>query len=195
MELARERRVWLSGPTPREVPFKHGAFAAVFALPMIRFLGMHVLTVDTPIGKRAQPQFLRHGPPLIRVKTKDLEAVGVERVPRVVGVRNGLPLLADDRVMDVANIIWCTGFKMDFDWVHLPAFADDGRPMQYRGVAQSLPGLYFMGLEFQYAAASGVLPGIVRDARYVARHITRHPAARAKGQASVGEYAAVSMPK
>lgn len=170
-EVSRTHTVWVAGSNPREVPVRHGAFAAAFALPMIRFLGTYVLNVDTPMGRKAQPDFIRHGAPLIRVKTKDLIAAGAKRVPRVVGVRDGLPLLADDRVLDVANVIWCTGFRTDFDWVHLPAFGDDGRPVQYRGVARSLPGLYFLGLEFQYAATSGVLPGIVRDARYVAQHI------------------------
>ena len=189
-EVSRTHRVLMAGSNPREIPFRHGAFGAAFALPLVRFLGTYVLTVDTPMGKRVQPQFLRHGAPLIRVKTRDLVAAGVERVPRLVGVRDGLPLLADDRALDVANVIWCTGFKTDFDWVHLPAFDDEGRPIQYRGVARSLPGLYFMGLEFQYAATSGVLPGIVRDARYVAQHIVARMLAWADFQDSVGEYAA-----
>ena len=194
-EVSRTHRVWMAGSNSREIPFRHGAFGATFALPLVRFLGTYVLTVDTPMGKRAQPQFLRHGAPLIRVKAKDLVAAGVERVARVVGVRDGLPLLADDRALEVANVIWCTGFKTDFAWVHLPAFGDDGRPIQYRGVARSLPGLYFMGLEFQYAAASGVLPGIVRDARYVAQHIADRMSARANSHDSVGDYATVGMPK
>lgn len=191
-EVSRTHRVCMAGSNPREIPFRHGAFGAAFALPLVRFLGTYVLTVDTPMGKRVQPQFLRHGAPLIRVKTKDLIAAGVERVSRVVGVRDGLPLLADDRALDVANIIWCTGFKTDFGWVHLSAFDDDGRPLQYRGVARSFPGLYFMGLEFQYAATSGVLPGIVRDARHVAQHIAARTPARANSEDSAGEYAAAS---
>ena len=194
-DLSRTHHVWISGPAPREVPFKHGAGAALFALPLIRILGTYVLTVDTLMGRKAQPQFLRHGPPLIRVKMKDLAAAGVQPVPRVTGVRNGVPVLADERAMDVANVVWCTGFKTSFDWIDLPAFGDDGRPMQYRGVVQSQSGLYFMGLEFQYAASSGVLPGIVRDAGYVARHILARAPASATSQASVGEYVAVSMPK
>lgn len=177
LEVSRTHRTWVAGSNPREVPFRHGAFGAAFALPMVRFLGTYVLTVDTPVGRKAQTPFILHGAPLIRTKTKDLVAAGVERVPRVTGVRDGLPLLADDRALDVANVIWCTGFRTDFDWVRLPAFGEDGRPVQYRGVARSLPGLYFLGLEFQYAATSGVLPGIVRDAGYVARHIAaRMPA-------------------
>ena len=192
LEVSRTHRVWMAGSNPREIPFRHGAFGAAFALPLVRFLGTYVLTVDTPIGKRVQPQFLRHGAPLIRVKTKDLIAAGVERVSRVAGVRDGLPLLADDRALDVANVIWCTGFKTDFGWVHLSAFDDDGRPLQYRGIARSFPGLYFMGLEFQYAATSGVLPGIVRDARHVAQHIAARMPARANSENSAGEYAAAS---
>jgi len=194
-ELAKTRRVWLAGSTPREMPFKHGSGAALFGVAMIRLIGTYVLTVDTPMGRKAQPGFLRHGPPLIRVKMRDLVANGVERTPRVTGVRDGLPALADGRVLDVANVIWCTGFKTDFDWVHLPAFGEDGRPLQYRGVVASQPGLYFVGLEFLYAAASGVLPGIVRDAGYVARHILDRAPMAAKVQEPSGEYAAVSMPK
>ena len=195
IELAKSRRVLVAGSNHAEVPFRHGAFGAAFALPVIRFLGTYLLTVDTPMGKKAQPQFLRRGAPLIRVKQNDLIAAGVERVPRVVGVREGLPVLADDRAVDAANVVWCTGFKTDFEWVHFPVFREDGRPRQYRGVVQSQPGLYFMGLEFQYAATSAVLPGIVRDAGYVARHILARVPARTSAQESAGVYAAVSMPK
>jgi putative flavoprotein involved in K+ transport len=126
---------------------------------------------------------------------RDLVASGVERTPRVTGVRDGLPLLADGRALDVTNVIWCTGFKTDFDWVHLPVFGDDGRPVQYRGVVASQPGLYFVGLEFLYAAASGTLSGIERDARYVANDILDRVLVQTNAQDPAGEYAAVSMPK
>ena len=195
LELARTRRVWLAGTPSGEIPFPHGAGAAAFALPLVRFLALHVLNVDTPVGRKAQPKFLHRGAPLVRTKINDLVAAGVERVPRVVGVGDGLPRLADDRVLDVANVIWCTGFKTDFTWIHLPVFGEDGRPAQYRGAVTSQPGLYFVGLEFQYAALSGVLPGISRDASYVAKHIAVHSRRSASSQDAAGEYAAVSMPK
>ena len=194
-ELSRTRHVLLAGSRHAEIPFPHGAFTAAFAMPLVRFTGTYVLTVDTPMGRKAQAPFLRNGAPLVRTKLKDLVAAGVERVPRVVGVRDGLPFADGDRALDVANVIWCTGFKTDFDWVHLPAFGEDGRPRQYRGEVAELPGLYFMGLEFQYAATSGLLPGIGRDARHVAQRITSRAPAGAKAQDSAGEYAAVSMPK
>ena len=170
-ELSRTHRTWLSGRPTAEIPFKHGPAAAAFALPLVRFIGNHVLNMDTPIGRKVRPEFVSHGAPLIRLKSRDLAAAGVVRVPRVVGVREGLPLLEDDRTLDVSNVIWCTGFRTDFAWIDLPGFGHDGEPVQYRGVVGSQPGLYFVGLEFLYAATSAVLPGIGRDAAYVAKHI------------------------
>ena len=88
------------------------------------------------------------------VRRKDLAAAGVERVPRTAGVRDGRPVLEDGRVLDVANVIWCTGFAPDFGWIDLPVFDEDGDPVHDRGVMDSEPGLYFVGLYFQYALAS-----------------------------------------
>jgi hypothetical protein len=81
---------------------------------MFRFIGHRVLTVGTPIGRKMRPKLLSHGAPLVRVKPKGIVDAGVERVPRVVGVRDGLPLLEDDRVLEATNVIWCTGFRPDF---------------------------------------------------------------------------------
>jgi putative flavoprotein involved in K+ transport len=139
---------------------------------------MHVLTLRTPIGRKVLPKLMAHGAPLIRVKTKDLAEAGVELVPRTVGVRDGYPALDDGRIFDVSNVIWCTGFRQDFGWIDLPVFSDDGRPIHHRGVVGSEPGLYFLGMPFQYAAASDVLPGVGRDAEYIADHIvSRQPSA------------------
>ena len=116
---------------------------------------------------------LTKGDPRVRVKTKDLQAAGVERVPRVTGVRDGRPVLEDDRILDVTNVIWCTGFRHDFPWIDLPVFGEDGRPHHRRGVAESTPGLFFIGLPFQYSLSSSVLAGIGRDHAYVADHLAR----------------------
>jgi putative flavoprotein involved in K+ transport len=144
---------------------------ARFVFPVIRFVGHHVLTLRTPIGRKVQPRFISHSAPLIRVKLKDLAAAGVEQVPRTVGVESGRPALEDGGVLEVSNVIWCTGFREEFPWVDLPIFGEDGRPLHERGVVVGEPGLYFVGLLFQYAAGSDVLPGVGRDAEYIAKHI------------------------
>ena len=173
-DVSRSHPVLLSGKPLAELPVRHGSLPSLLVFMMIRFLGTHVLTMDTPIGRKVLPHV--HGAPLIRLKVKDLTAAGIERVARVTGVRDGMPLLADGRTLEVANVIWCTGFRSDFAWIDLPdAFGPAGQPIQYRGVVTSEPGLYFVGMEHQYAAVSDVLPGIGRDAGYVAHHIINRP--------------------
>src|SRR5207249_1878792 len=104
-EVAHTRRTLVSGRGTGEIPAPHGTGAAIFVLPLVKFMGTHVLTMDTPIGRKVEPQFIKHGTPLIRTKLKDLSAAGIERVARVVGVRDGRPELADERVLDVTNVI------------------------------------------------------------------------------------------
>ncbi|MGH2529474.1 MAG: flavin-containing monooxygenase [Actinomycetota bacterium] len=177
-ELSKSKRTWLSGKPSGQIPVRHGSRASRFVLPIVRFAGTHVLTKGTPIGRKIGPKFATMAAPLIRVKTKDLVAAGVGRVPRVVGVRDGLPVLEDDRVLEVANVIWCTGYRQEFSWIDLPIFGEDGEPVHDRGVVVSEPGMYFMGLIFQYAATSDVLPGVGRDAKFIAKRIAKHIARR-----------------
>ena len=134
-------------------------------------MGHRVLRRDTRIGRKLGLKLLAKADPLIRTRLKDLAAAGVEHLPRVVGVRDGLPVLEDDRVLDVANVVWCTGFKNEFPWIDLPVFGEDGQPLHERGVVESEPGLYFLGLVFLYSFSSDVLPGRGRDAEYIAKHI------------------------
>jgi putative flavoprotein involved in K+ transport len=78
-------------------------------------------------------------------------------------------------VLDVANVIWCTGFRDDLTWIDLPAFDDDGRVRQHRGVVDVVPGLFVIGQEFMYAVTSGTLPGVTRDASHLARRMSTRP--------------------
>jgi putative flavoprotein involved in K+ transport len=170
-ELAGTHSCFVAGKSPGAIPAPHGSRRSRIVFTLVRFFGHNVLRTDTPIGRKIQPKFEANTAPLIRRKEKDLLAQGVERVARVVGVQDGRPMLEDGRVLDVANVIWCTGFRTDFGWIDLPAFDEDGRPKHDRGVVESEPGLYFVGLIFQYSASSDVLPGVGRDAEHVVRQI------------------------
>ena len=130
-----------------------------------------IITTDTPIGRRARPNFVKKGLPLIRTKFRNLEAAGVKLVPRTEGVTDGKPRLADGSVLDVSNVVWSTGFDIGPDWIKLPVFDDSSDPLQNRGVVPTEPGLYFVGAHFLYAASSTMIHGIGRDARYVAERI------------------------
>ena len=170
-ELAQTHPALLAGANHGEIPVQHGSRRGRLMFRAIRFFGHYVVRTDTRIGRKVGPKIAANGPPLIRRKEADFAAVGIERVGRVSGVQDGLPLLEDGRVLEVANVVWCTGFQTDFSWIDLPAFDGAGRPQHERGVVDAVPGLYFAGLVFQYSLTSDVLPNGGRDAHYVAQHI------------------------
>lgn len=171
LEVGKSHPTQLAGRPSGEMPMRHGRTAARFALPVVRFLGLHVLNLNTPIGRKAAPGFKSMAAPLIRTKTKDLVAAGVHLVPRLAGVSEGRPVLDDGTLVEASNVIWCTGYHEDYSWVKLPVFDALGEPQQTRGVAHDVPGVYFIGQEFLFAAASATLPGVTRDARYLARRL------------------------
>ena len=189
MDLATSRRVWLSGPSTGHLPFRPGSPVARVLMPFIgRVLFHRVLTTSTPIGRRVRPKMLAKGDPLIRIKPKDLRAAGVQRVGRTTGVEEGLPLLEDGRRIDVANVVWCSGWHPGFSWIDLPVLGSR-EPMHERGVVAAEPGLYFVGLRFLYSKSSEQIHGVGRDAERIADLIaasigrlgpsTRSPDARA----------------
>ena len=130
------------------------------------------------MGRRMRARMSSRATPLIRIRPEELPAAGIERVAKVAGVTDGLPLLEDGRVLEVANVVWCTGFHHDFSWIDVPGLGD-GEPPHRRGVVEGRPGLYLIGLHFLYAMSSAMIHGVGRDAEYLARHIAaREPSGR-----------------
>lgn len=81
-------------------------------------------------------------------------------------------------VSNVNSIVWATGFRSDWSFVHVPdAFDADGHPEHLRGVTD-VPGLYFVGLPWLHTWGSGRFAGIARDAEHLAEVIgARAPSA------------------
>ncbi|WP_049998860.1 flavin-containing monooxygenase [Halococcus sediminicola] len=176
LDVADEHETKLSGRDVGHVPFQIDSWVGRhLGIPFVmRVLFHRILTTGTPIGRRKRPKMLSQGIQLVRVKPNDLDAAGVERVPRMTGVRDGRPVVGD-AVLDVENVIWCTGFHPDFSWIDLSIFDGKERPKEpihVRGVVPDEPGLYFVGLFFLYAMTSGLFTGVGRDAEYVVDHLT-----------------------
>jgi putative flavoprotein involved in K+ transport len=163
------------------VPLESGRMRLIF--PVLIFVWKHILTRRTPMGRKEMPHTRFHGGPMLRVQRADLAARGVIRnEARVEGVRDGTPVLSDGTTLQVANVIWATGFRQVFDWVDLPMLGEDGWPEEYRGVVDRVPGLFFCGLSFQFAFSSMVLPGVGRDADHVAARIVARSPRRSRGR-------------
>ncbi|MDN5765400.1 MAG: NAD(P)/FAD-dependent oxidoreductase [Humibacillus sp.] len=181
IECAAHHETWLAGRHPGQIPFRIQGTASRLQLERVVIGGVlhRVLTTTTPPGRRATASARGHGGPLIRLKTKDVAAAGVQRVDRVTGVRDGRPILADGSTPPVSNVLWCTGFHLDLGWVDLPGVAD-GVPAHDRGVVRDVPGLYLVGAPFQYSITSPMIHGSVRDATHVAHRLLPRPAQPAR---------------
>nr|WP_275941631.1 MSMEG_0569 family flavin-dependent oxidoreductase [Planosporangium mesophilum] len=77
----------------------------------------------------------------------------------------------------IAAVIWATGFGRDDRWIDEPVFDGHGRPRHTRGVT-NCPGLYFLGLPWQYTWGSGRLSGVGADAEHLADRIVAARGAR-----------------
>ena len=67
-------------------------------------------------------------------------------------------------------IVWATGFTVDYGWLQVDAFDDNGRPKHRRGVS-SEPGVYFLGLPWLSRRGSTFIWGVWHDAGFLADHI------------------------
>ena len=182
LEAARNGHpTWISGRDPGHIPFRIESWVGRYVLApvVLRFVFHHVLTLNTPMGRKARPGALARGGPLIRTRPKELEAGGVKRVSRTAGVKDGRPLLDDGTPLDVSNVVWCTGFEPGFSWIDLPVFGSNGQPVHTRGVVENEPGLYFIGLHYLFSMSSTMIHGAARDAEYIAKMIVARSRQRA----------------
>ena len=176
-ELAASRRTYLSGKSHGQLPVPLDSRRGRLGWPVMKFLARRVLTLRTPIGRK-MAHFVRHGGgPLLRHRRQDLLNAGVVwHEARTVGVRDGKPLLDDGQVIDVASLVWCTGFRPAYDWIDLPVIDDDGWPVTNRGAAVAAPGLWFLGVPFLSGFTSMLVLGAGRDADMVVRQIAARAA-------------------
>jgi putative flavoprotein involved in K+ transport len=161
LDVAPTHDVVLAGRDTGRLPFSLGG-------PVYRVMN-RLLTANTRLGRRvAAGVNAGKGTPLVRVRPDDLSEAGVERAPRVVGHVDGRPQLQDGRVLDVANVIWCTGYRPDYSSIAPPGFPRSELPSHRRGAVADQPGLYVIGLPFLFRMASSLVGGVGDDARHIA---------------------------
>ncbi|MGW1341271.1 flavin-containing monooxygenase [Kribbella sp. NPDC002412] len=172
VEVGKTHKVLLAGRNVGYIPIEVRGWQGKLMFPLIWWVWEHILTEDRKPGRKVQAEALEgHGEFLIRQKEKDLLAVGIERVARIGAVVDGYPQTEDGVRLDVANVIWATGFLPDFGWIDLPGLDSSGRLANERGAVAGQPGLYVLGQEFQYMFNSHTVGGVGKDAAYVVQQI------------------------
>jgi putative flavoprotein involved in K+ transport len=163
-ELSRTHEVHLSigsrqTPLPQRIAGKD-LFRYLDALGVMR------VSVDTRLGRR-----LRYRETLIGSSPRAARRRhGIRLRPRVVDAQRSELVFADRSRLAPASVIWATGFAVDHSFVHVPVFDDAARLMHHRGITAA-PGLYFLGLTWQYTRGSALLGWVKDDAQFIAGHI------------------------
>jgi putative flavoprotein involved in K+ transport len=119
-------------------------------------IGRRVAGRDTLIGSTPRSLRRRHG---VRLHSRAVDA-GASTVT-----------FSDGTSLDVGTVVWATGFGVDHAWINVPVFDEHGRLVHRRGVTDS-PGLYFLGLTWQYTRGSALLGWVKHDAEYIANQIS-----------------------
>jgi len=177
-ELARTHQVHLSIGAP-QTPLPQ----RILGRDLFRYLeatGLMGKTVETRIGQR-----MRHRETLIGSSPRAARRRhGIELHGRTDAVSGSEVRFNDGSRLSPGAVIWATGFELDHSFVQLPVFDAEGRLVHQRGVTAS-PGLYFLGLPWQYTRGSALLGWVKDDAQYIADQIATlastgtSPAARA----------------
>jgi putative flavoprotein involved in K+ transport len=131
-------------------------------------------TVESRIGRR-----MRGRDTLIGSGPREVKGCGVKMKPRAVGASGSTVSFADGSGLEVDAVIWATGYRSDYSWIKLPVADSNGRVRHRRGVTD-VPGLYFLGLAWQYTRGSALLGGVKDDAAFIVEQID------AAAQAQIG---------
>jgi putative flavoprotein involved in K+ transport len=123
-------------------------------------------TVESRLGRK-----LRARETLIGSSPRKLQRrYGVELKPRVVDAEGRTVSFEDGSELDIDAVIWATGYRPEYAWIDVPVFDPDGRLGHRRGVTD-VPGLYFIGLTWQYTRGSALIGWVKNDAEFIAEQI------------------------
>jgi putative flavoprotein involved in K+ transport len=129
-------------------------------------LGLLRVTVTSRPGRRMSRRDF-----VIGTNRRRLEGKGVRFRPRLVDAEGRTVRFADHRLLEnVGVVVWATGYRPDYAWIHIPGVVREGQVVHRRGVTE-VPGLYFLGLSWQHTRGSALLGFVNDDAAYLADRI------------------------
>ncbi len=163
-ELSASREVHLSIGS-RQMPLPQ----RILGRDLFWFLektGLIRKTVDSRMGRRMSERETLIGSTPRGIRRQH----GVELHGRALSAQGSTVRFDDGTQVDVAGVVWATGFRVDHSWIDVPVFDAGGRLIHQRGVTQA-PGLYFLGMYWQHTRGSALLGWVKDDAEYLAERI------------------------
>jgi putative flavoprotein involved in K+ transport len=163
-ELSATHKVVLSvGSKQKPLPQRIAGRDLFWWLTKTRILST---TVESRLGSK-----LQYRDTLIGSSPRELKRrYGVELKPRATDASGRTVRFADGSELEVDAVIWATGYRPDFSWIDLPIFDENGRLRHRRGVTD-IPGLYFLGLTWQWTRGSALIGWVKDDAEFIAERI------------------------
>jgi putative flavoprotein involved in K+ transport len=145
-------------------------------------------TVESRLGSK-----LQHRDTLIGSSPRELKRrYGVELKPRAIAAAARTVRFKDGSELEVDAVVWATGYRPDYSSIDLPILDSNGRLRHRRGVTD-VPGLYFLGLTWQWTRGSALIGWVKNDAQFLIERIaasneakTRTVPERAPGAAGAG---------
>jgi putative flavoprotein involved in K+ transport len=123
-------------------------------------------TVESRIGQR-----LKDRDTLIGSSPRELKRrYGVELKPRAIDAADRTARFEDGSELEVDAVIWATGYRPDFSWIDLPILDSNGRLRHRRGVTD-VPGLFFLGLTWQWTRGSALIGWVKDDAAFLSERL------------------------
>ena len=163
-ELSATHKVVLSvGSKQKPLPQRIAGRDLFWWLTETRLLST---TVESRLGSK-----LQYRDTLIGSSPRELtRRYGVELKPRANDASGRTVLFEDRSELEVGAAIWATGYRLDYSWIDLPILDSNGRLRHRRGVTD-VPGLFFLGLTWQWTRGSALIGWVKDDAEFLAGQI------------------------
>jgi putative flavoprotein involved in K+ transport len=159
-ELATTREVHLAvGARQMPLPQRLLGHDLFWWLEKLRLLEKNI---DSRVGRR-----LSERETLIGSSPRGARRQGIELRPRLTAVSGRTATFADGSELKPDAVIWATGYRPDYSWID-PSITDERGRLRHRRGATDIPGLYFLGQQWQYTRGSALLGWVKDDAAYLA---------------------------
>ena len=129
--------------------------------------GFFTVPADSRLARRLRAR----GDLVIGTRSRQLRRRGIAFSPRLTGFTGRTARFADGTSAEVDAVVWATGYRSDYSWLHVPGVVVDGAVRHQAGVTD-VPGLHVLGLPWQTSRGSALLGFVGRDAEALGRRLT-----------------------